>query len=620
MSRRHAFRSRLPACLVIAFLALAAAGCPSDPYDPQTWIDKLDEPGETQQAITELQRLKDPVAIKPLAKVWEERERPERVLRVIIELAAIEKGGETHWQDALPVLRKALEEFDVGDERSIENAKMAADALGQAKDKESVQSLINVVNKNMPRLSTGQEVRRSAVAALGHFGDEQRAVETLIAVLEAEPEDQPVHLFAAAANALAEARSPSAVLPLLKALYEISPIYQQVRRALVAIGKPAIPELIKIFQGKHAEINAIAKENEFSIGCDTEMGPDSRCKAPTNLEFKAATLLGDLYAKEAVGALTAGLKKPSLPAFFLPNGVPGPSQHTAILDALRKINDAKSAEAVREYWKDPQTDDMLRPMAIDVYSTLTTSTAELEALAKLVKDDEQEEQIRMAAGQAYGRLARETRQFEPLLYMIGRYEKEAGKHDREARKAEAQLEKAKKDKRQSKIASLEQELAMAQSRAGGYRNYQRAFQQHLARAHTAVRCKNDPKCYADVLSETGDGIGKSLSKHISDLDKWSAEEKTGLKMAAAERALLELVKMGEKARPVMDQILEHVESSDRIMRQGTLLVMAHAAELPCDKCVKRLDEVIELQKDQSTLAQLTMDTQAVRNYFLWAGK
>lgn len=620
MSRQYAF-GRLPACLATALLALTLAGCPQDDRDPQTWIEKLDDPGETSAAVTWLQRLKDPVAIKPLAKVWDERGRPERVLRVIIELAATpDAQGKTHWDDALPVLRKALEEFDVSDNRSIENAKMAADALGQAKDQDSVESLITVVNKSMPQLSAGQEVRRSAVSALGHFGSEPRAVDTLISVLTTDPKEQPLHLFAAAANALAEARSPKAVVPLIEAIYKIAPIYQQGRRALIAIGQPAIPELIKVFKGEHKEINALAKKNDFNTDCNKEQGPESKCKAPTNLEFKSAALLGDLYAKEAVDVLTAGLKKEALPAFFQPNGAPGPTQHTAILDALRKINDAKSAAAVRAYWQDPNTDDVVRPMAIDVYSTLATDTEALAALAKLIKDDGQEEQIRMASGQAYGRLVRDTKDFEPLVYMVDRYKKEAAKHDKEAQKIEPKFEQAKKDKNQAKIDQIGQELSMAQGRAAGYRNYQRAFEQHLARAQAGVRCKQDPACYAGILDETGDDIGKKMSAHISDLDKWSPEEKTNLKIAAVERALFELIKMGDKARPVMDTILKHVESTDRIVRQGTLLVMVHAAQLPCDDCIKRLDEIIEDQKDESTLAQLNTDTQAVRNYFLWAGR
>ncbi len=623
MSRQTTSIRRAPIFLAAALFALCSIGCVEDEFDPQTWIDKLEDPSETQNAITRLERLKDPVAIAPLSKVWQERGKPRRVLNVIIELAANGKDGKgpPQWDDALPVLRMAIDEFDVGDNRSIENAKLAADALGRAKDKESLESLVKVVKKPMPRLSTGQEVRRAAVSALGKFSDEPRAVEALISVLRTDLKDQPVQLFAAAALALSDSRSPKAVLPLLEALYQIPPIYPQCRRALIAIGAPAIPELIKIFEGDHKEMNAIAKKNEFNIDCNKEMGPDSSCKAPTNLEFKAATLLGDLYAKQAVDALLAGLKRKSQPAFFLPNGAPGPSQHTAILDALRKINDRKASKPTLAYWKDDSTDDVIRPIAIDVYSTLATDTEALEDLAKLIKDDDQEGQIRMAAGQAYGRLARSPSEFEPLLYMVNRYRKEAEKNDREAKKQSDRLEKAKAAKKpQGQLDKLQQEVSIAEGRAASYRNFQRAFEQHLARAQTGVTCKADPACYAGMLEKSGDDIGKLMKDRLTDLDKWSEGEKKSLQLAASDRAFFELVKMGDKASGTLDALLKVVESSERIIRQGTLLAMVHVAPLPCDKCVTRLEEVIATQKDQTTLAQLTMDTQAVRNYFLWAGK
>lgn len=638
MSRRRAVPRWSLQWIIVMTFSMALMGCPEDPYDPETWIDKLDDPAELDKAITELQRLEDPVAIKPLSKVWQDRGRPNRVLRAIIELAEREKdGGEAHWEQALPVLRLAIDDFDVGDTQSIENAKLAADALGRAKDKESIESLVNVVNKPMPRLSPGQAVRRSAIMALGKFGSEPRAVDTLVDVLKQKIDDQPVEIFAAAANALADARSPKAIQPLLDALYRIPPIYDQCRRALIAIGAPVVPELIKIFKGDHEGLNKLAKESKFNIGCNQGMGPETSCQAPTNLQFKAATLLGDMYAKEAVDVLTAGLSASALPAFFYPNGAPGPTQHAAILDALRKINARSSESAVAKYWQDSSTDDMIRPIAIDVYSMLSTSTDTLSALAKLVKDDDQEEPVRMAAGQAYARLVRDAGAYEPLLFMRDRYKKEADKYVAKAKKTKEAFDKAKEEfaklkkeikdpkdpkftKGLAKMEEAQQENAMAQNRVAGYRNFQRAFEQHLARAHTGVTCKQDPKCYADILGKDGDAIGKGLGKHITDLDKWSVDEKNALKFAAAERALLELAKMGEKGRPGFDAVMKNVDSKERVLRQGAMLAMVHIAKLPCDECVTRLDAIIAEQQDESTLAALTADTKAVRNYFLWAGK
>ncbi|ACY14354.1 HEAT repeat domain-containing protein [Haliangium ochraceum] len=617
MRRRYAIDLPLPALLLSSFLAVASLGCSSDPFDPQTWIEKLEDPRETQAAITQLQRLKDPVAIEPLGKVWKERGRSEQVLRTITQLAAIEdeKTGEAHWDKAVPVLRLAIEDFDVGDASSIANAKIAADALATAKDKDSLELLINAVKKSMPPQSRGHEVRRSAIRALGAFGSEARAVDTLVSVLESDIKSQPAELFAVAADALAETQSPKAVVPLIKALYRIPPIFQQVRRALIGIGDPAVPALIEVFEGKHKAINAVAKENEFNIDCDQEMGPESSCKAPTSLEFKAAAMLGDLYAAKAEKTLLAGLKEAAQPAFFFPNGAPGPTQHTAILDALRKINGDDSVAPLAAYWKDSATDDTIRPMAIDVYSMVAATGDDLDALGKFIRDEDQEESVRLASGQAYARLVTDAKDFGPLNYMVERYKKEADKFDKEVKKLEPRATKAKEGKNESKIAEAERELAIAQSRAAGYRGFQRTFEQNLARAHAGARCKKDPACYGKILSESADDFAKSMGKLVDGLDTWTDEEKESLRIAASERALLELAKMGAKGRPALDQVIAVVDSTDRVVRQGAMLAMVHTAEMPCTKCVEKLDEIIK-EQDQSTLAQLTLDTRAVRNYFL----
>jgi tetratricopeptide (TPR) repeat protein len=641
MTRRHA----LPiwSATLSLLLALGLTGCPSDPYDPATWIDKLDDanPQEVQRAITELQRLKmEPgidKAIAPLAKVWEKQNRPTKVLRVIIELADESKGG-PYWENAVPVLRTAVDEFDVGDERSIQNAIAAADALGKAKDKDSIQTLIRAVNKQMPKLSAGQRVRLAAISALGKFGDEKRAVEALLKVLEADPKEQPPTLFAAAALALADARSADAIEPLIVALFKIPMIFPQARRALIATGKPAVPKLISIFKGEDKVLNQLAKDNKFNVNCDKGMGEETTCVAPTNLEYKSALLLGDFYATEAVKPLMAGLKAPPLPSFF-EGGAPGPSQHTAILDSLRKIGESEAADAVWSYATASDTDDAVRPLALDVYSFLTTDTKNLKDMATMIKDDDADEQVRLAAGIAYGRLARAEDQYEPIMFMINRYKKRADEKEASAKKAKDAFEKAKKSydalaakekdpkkpgkataKAKSEMESKQQASSILEGEVGGYRNFQRTFEQNLARAHVGTMCKQDPKCYAGVLDKPVDDLGKDLGKYIKDWKDWSEREKKDLQVASIDRALMELRKLGVKARPVVDKLLEQVESTDRITRQGILLALVKIAELPCDKCVKRLAEVMESQKDQSTLQALTVETEAIRNFFLWAGK
>lgn len=655
MTRRYA-RFLQSLALSVALVA-SLAGCPDDPYDPQTWIDKLDDRAEVKNAITQLQRLKTEKgiskAIVPLSDVWEKQNRPKKVLSVIIEIASGEplcdpdnkekkcNPDGPHWEEAVPVLQKAVEEFDVGDQNSIDNAIVAADALGRAGIKDAVPTLIRAVNKSMPQLSPGQRVRLSAIAALGKFGNDSRAVEALVKVMSADPKNQPVPLFAATALALADARSADAVEPLIVGLFKIAPIFAQCRRALINIGPPARDRLITIFKGKDEVLNQLAKDNKFNINCSKRIGPETDCAAPSNLQYKSALLLGDFYSSEAVKPLLAGLDDAPLPSFF-EQGIPGPSQHTAILDALKKIGDFSAADRVWKYSQDSGTDDGVRPLAIDTYSYLTMDTDKLGDLAKLIKDDEADEQVRMASGIAYGRLARSEDQYDPLKYMIDRYKKEADKKDKDVKKAQDAYDKAKKkhdelnkeflankeDKKlEAKVSSAReamdtkrQELSMAEGRVAAYRGFQRSFEQNLARAHVAVMCKKDAECYMGILSKSEAEIGAALGKHIQDFDKWSEQEKKDLKVAAVERALIEIRKLGEGARSVEDKLLEQVASKDRITRQGTLMALVKVAALPCDKCVKRMEEVLEDQREETTLQALAVETEAVRGYFLWAGK
>lgn len=646
MSRsRKAIRLSIIWAVAFAFMG-TLTGCPKDPYDAQTWIDKLDDASEVDRAITELQRLKDPKAIQPLAKVWRKQNRSQRVLRVIIELAENTDNNGPHWDKAIPVLVEAIEGFDVGDARSIENATFAADALGKAKNPEAIEPLIAAVNQSMPALSPGQRVRLAAVTALGNFGDEPRAVGALIKVISADEDKQRIELFGAAINAVAQTRSEKALPSLLEALFKISPLYQQVRRALIGIGRPAAKELILIFKGEHKEINALAKKYKFNTDCsDSNMGPDTSCQAPTNLEFKSASMLGDFYARDAVPTLLAGLKAPSLPSFFQ-DDVPGPSQHTAILDALRKIGDSSAAGPVLDYWKNTN-DVFVRPLAIDVYSYLTAGTEGLKDLGALLSNDGAEQQARLSAAMAYGRLAREPGDLTPLTDMVAKYKKVADEAEGKAAGPQKTLDAAKKALDDalaaqtkaggSKAAPEDVKAAYKKasdafdkaqdvhrplaSRAAGMRNFQRTFEQNIARAAVAFTCKSDPACYADQLSKTTADIvkGLSLDKYI-DLKPWSEEEKGDLKVAVIERSLIELGKMGEKARPVVPKLLEHVGSADRITRQGVLMALVHSAQLPCTECVDKLTATIIEQKDQSTLAALSVETEAVRNYFWWAGK
>ena len=602
-------RGALVALLCASTLTLA--GCPKDPYDPDTWIGKLDDPGTVDEAVSKLADLKCPEAIAPLGAAWRKHSKSSTMLRAIIAIAdqpAMEKGANSdcpdapagpYWQEATPILIEAVEDVDTSNRRAIEDAVVAADALGRAKDPEAVQALISAATRKMPKLSEGQRVRLAAVRALGEFGSNARAVDTLIAILNTDPDEQPPQLNGAAANALAVTGSEKAVEPLIVALFELAPIYPQVRNALTRVGKPAVSELIKVFKGEHPKVEEIAKKNGFATDCGKAEGPGSTCIAPGNVTFKAAAILGDLRAKEAVPVLAAELGTPAKVSFFDPRtGAPGPADHNAILDALRNIGSADAAEAVYNYMRADSTDDLTRPIAIDVYSMITRDTKALDWLEKLFTDGEQEEQIRSAAALAYARLVRKKDELAPIQKVIDRQLSEAKASDAKAAKAKNDDDKAN-----------------AEAVANDYRGFAREYEQHKTRAQVGILCGDDPACYADLIKSDSAALMSKLSVANHRAGEMKKQDQAFYRIAALERALLELAKLGEKARGSLPALLKHVDSTERIIRQGVLLAMVQVAPTPCPECVARLNEVITEQETQTTLDLLTADTKVVRNYF-----
>jgi hypothetical protein len=567
-------RASLRPLFAVAVLLLGAS-CEKDPNDPQTWIGKLDDRAGLNETLRHLERMADPRSIKPLGEAWKKHNRHSSVLRTMISIAGRkDEAGKTHLGDALPYLTDAVENFDPAASRSIDDAVVACDALGRSGDPSVVPALLGAAQKPLPKLHAGNQVRAACIRALGNFRD-PKVAEVLIRILEADPERQRIHLNAAAALALAESGDARALPALINAMYFIPAVFPQVRAAITRVGKPAIPVLTNLLQEKDAEVAKRAKEKDFDK------------KAPGNVVYKAALLLGDMRAKEAVPLLTAALKSEPRIAFYDErSGAPGPPTYDGILGALRMIADPGSAAAVRAYMLDPKTYDGTRPTAIDVYSMLASDEGALTDLAKFMKDEREEPQIRLAAVIAYGRLAR-TKEQQKALDDFG------ASFEDKIKKAEARLKAARSD----------DDKAMAEDEKQVAEYWRDAVSESKQRISIAIDCKADAACYAQALPPT-----------VRDFKPGSPG------LPRAERALLELTKMGDKARDQAEALLKGVDTSERFVRQGILMALPRVAPPPCPPCVARLGEVIRKQENTSTLDFLTTETRIVHHHYLSAGK
>jgi HEAT repeat protein len=600
---------RLSHFALFACVLLLSAGCFKDPYDPHTWMDKLDS-AEWEKAVVQLERLRDPVAIPALGEAWERYNKHPKILRAIINISKEPAGPKMetlppNWTPAVPILIKAVDGFDIANRRSVEDAVVAAEALGKSKDPSAVDVLIRASSlrqangQDMPKLNMGHNLRIAAVQALGNFGDNPKAIDALIKVLEIDVEKQPQLVNAAAANALAQSGSQKAIQPLLLALYKIPAIYRQVRGALVTTRGTAAPELVKVLKGEHTAVEALAKEYNFANNCAAGEGPRTTCIAPGNLDFKAAAILGDMRYKEAVPAMVAELNEPGKIAFFDPRtGQPGPTDHQAVLDALRKIGDPSAAGTVLAYVKNTSTDDAVRPMAIDVFSFLARGTEGMDWLAAQMKDDAQEEEVRKASALSYARLVYQEGQLEPLQWMIDRYNKKAEELEAQAASTKDALKKG----------DLTRE-------ASGYRDLAYLFMQNRARAMPGIKCKSDPACYTKLLSQKTSEILEFLGIPKAEADKLDRNASDGYRIAVYERALMELAKLGTAAVSAQPVLLEQAASRDRIVRQGALLALPAVSPKPCKPCETKLDEILKSQGGSDTLSELNAETELLLEYY-----
>ncbi|HTM23009.1 MAG TPA: hypothetical protein VL172_20945, partial [Kofleriaceae bacterium] len=167
---------------------------------------------------------------------------------------------------------------------------------------------------------------------------------------------------------------------------------------------------------------------------------------------------------------------------------------------------------------------------------------------------------------------------------------------------------------------LEQKKFAAEGNLNDSRASQRGYEQNLARAIVGVKCGENPKCYIDFVDMSPSAVATALKDAIKDVEKWTDDDKKTLQLAATERALLELSKLGAKARAVQADLLRLLPSTERFVREGVLLALPQVAALPCDECVKVLDQVIADQEQQTTLEALTADARVERYYYGWAGK
>jgi hypothetical protein len=672
-----------------------ARDVPARSGEVERWIRELDDPERSERAVQELEQLGDPAAIEPLGKAWVGQDRPVRILQVIISLArpltpeqakakfviAYERSGRpASWSAALPYLRKAIAEVDAANPRSVDAATKAADAIGEGKLAGALDALIEIVQR--PPSKQLLQAQIAATRALGKLAVEKvKAAAALTRLIDREPPAHPrtangkevaralevqygmfLASTGAAVNALGELRIETATKPLILSLYRTPELTSQIRRALVASGPGAKDELKKILARKHAEVEQLFRSRRLDKYCgDKGELPADRCRAVGLQDFYAALLLGDYQDPKSVPELLAALERPPVPAYFM-DDQPGPTQHNAVFDALRKLGAPEAAPKLRALWTKRANDLQTRILAIAAYPFVARDTAGVDELGKIAADNTADDGLRQEAATAYARLANDPKHVAPLQVLASKYldaaakkraaaeTKRAGKdaadatfekakqtHDAaktkllaiardpastvdEIRAATAAAKQAETDFKQAKQVHRDKvrEYKQLETAAKAYVGFARLFQTHIARIVIARRCKDDVACYAASLSIKPADAASHVATFIKDLDQWTEDDKLGLVEASIDRAMLELGKRGAKASAVVDVLLDSAKSDNRIIRQAILLALPKIATLPCPRCVVKLEQAIAAGEGKTTLGELQVETQIVRSYFEWA--
>jgi len=348
-------------------LALLGCGCVGDPNDPHTWIKKLHDIREQREAVRNLVRINDKVAVQPLMDLYKDPKgsRDPEVLDAIIHF---------HDARAIPLLIEALDYT----EQDFDAATKAAAELGNLKAKESIPALLKALDKPLPIKSRANLAKQEAIRALAKIKD-PASVDALCKVVKALPDEQDMFLNKVAALALGQIGDPRGVPCLLNGAFiaraDNATFFPEVRIAVTKIGEPSVDPLIQLLQEKNAEVNEMAKKLDFKPGV---------------IGFKAAYLLGDLRAKKAVPALIARLKEP-------PKG----DMQRSILVSLGQIGEPAGVDAALAVLKDSRQKQEYREGACQAMMAARNVGA-VPTLLALAKDKKTAANLRVAAAYALG--------------------------------------------------------------------------------------------------------------------------------------------------------------------------------------------------------------------------
>jgi HEAT repeat protein len=304
-------------------LSISAVGCHADPDDPAGQAKELSDPVRREHALGNLKRLYGAA----LTAAKSDRSAPEvkavadvivdQLVKVYVEHPEDTRAGEQimllmqEMRDprTLPALLKALNwRSEVNEEHAITAARtLAVIELPPGTRTEAAQKLAAALDNVTGKRPVDNRMRVEFLRALGELNDPV-AAEVLTKVALRQSEEQNFLINNLAVEQLGRLADPSTVPALIEALYLFDPsdprnrLTQSVPAALVRIGKPALPPLLKILRGE--DDKALAQSKAW-IEAVRQRAPQAAAQMSAEAEMKKEAIyaLGVLGFPEAIEPL-----------------------------------------------------------------------------------------------------------------------------------------------------------------------------------------------------------------------------------------------------------------------------------------------------------------------------
>ena len=398
----------LMACAALCLFAGSMA-CEQPRWDDPTYIQaQLEKKDPTMRtvALDKMGGLKEEqikTLVPTLTKVYLEKDPNQKeVMEVLVKMRD-------------PAAKDAyIEEVKTN---ATEYAAVAAEALGDAKIKEAIPDILTLLEK-----TDNTELKKGLLRGMQLMPDASM-VPALTKILQLDADNNPIALHAYSceiigdiAQATPQALDAAAIQALTKAMFLSNKLRQNVSRecgfAVQQLGKPAVPEMIKVYKGERQDVQSLMRFYKFPPN-------QSKGVATARLSKLQAPEAGELFLNEIS-------KKQEIPATLKGDAKIGwvQMQIQVLQEAILGLGDLKHAPAKDtlvailrgdknadlDVVLDYTSETLLRQNAANALNAIgdRSATAELLSAARtgVINDLEKLARLQEKKGQAMGGMQR----------------------------------------------------------------------------------------------------------------------------------------------------------------------------------------------------------------------